>query len=367
MCQRAYLGKSSILELPSVLEQFVPKRILLVRGKKSYELCGAQVALSSIFVNLECQVLDFQDFKENPQSEDLDKGILLLEKYQPDLIIAIGGGSVIDMAKLMRFFYSYSGDKKKNIYQRKKPLIPLIAIPTTAGTGSEATHFAVLYMEKVKYSVAHKDVLPDIAIVDPQFTFNVPKYLSACTGFDALAQAIEAYWNVNATGESDEYAIKAVKLLWPNLELAVNAPTEDVREKISEGAYWAGRAINITKTTAPHAFSYPFTTYYGLPHGHAVALTFPFFFQLNLSGIDLKKEVDSMKYNSKMEILIEILDNKNIDWKNYLANIGLFSCKRMKDCKVSFLLDKVNIDRLTNNPVECTDEIRTELLKSLIN
>ncbi|UVR99887.1 hypothetical protein NXW55_21010 [Bacteroides fragilis] len=74
-----------------------------------------------------------------------------------------------------------------------------------------------------------------------------------------------------------------------------------------------------------------------------------------------------MKYNSKMEILIEILDNKNIDWKNYLANIGLFSCKRMKDCKVSFLLDKVNIDRLTNNPVECTDEIRTELLKSLIN
>ena len=175
----------------------------------------------------------------------------------------------------------------------------------------------------------HTDILPDVAIVYPPFTYNNPKYLTACTGFDALAQGIESYWNVNATEESDEYAKRAIQLLWPNLPVAVNAPTKQARDKVSEGSYWAGRAINITKTTAPHAFSYPFTTYYGYPHGHAVALTFPFFMQYNCmvrnSKLQCSLNVDA--YNEKIKILCDLLSFSFMttygDMVKYIMKLGL--------------------------------------------
>ena len=227
MEQRFFLGESSIKELIPILQEYTPDHIFLVRGKKSYEKCGAQAVLESVFVKLACGVTEFFDFEANPKIEDMEKGLSLLKEYPTNMIIAIGGGSVLDMAKLLRFFYSYSGNPTGGEFEKKRQLIPLITLPTTAGTGSEATHFSVLYKDKVKYSVEHDAILPDVAIVYPKFTYGNSKYLTSCTGFDALAQAIEAYWNVNATEESDKYAAKAIKLLWPNLPLVVNSPTAE--------------------------------------------------------------------------------------------------------------------------------------------
>ena len=114
------------------------------------------MALNSVFLRLGCEVVEFCDFDKNPKMEDLEKGIELLNDSGSSLVLAIGGGSVLDMAKLIRFFFSYSGDKTGNSFRKEQDLLPLIVLPTTAGTGSEATHFAVLYKDNIKYSVAHE-------------------------------------------------------------------------------------------------------------------------------------------------------------------------------------------------------------------
>ena len=364
--QLAFIGTASIEKLLPVLQKYAPNHIFLVRGKKSYEISGAKAAINELLTVLDCNITEFYDFEENPKIEDLRRGLSLLRQSHSSLIIGIGGGSVLDMSKLLRFFYSYSGEETGTFFKKECELLPLVALPTTAGTGSEATHFAVLYKDKVKYSVEHDDILPDVAIVYPPFTYNNPKYLTACTGFDALAQGIEAYWNVNATKESDEYAERAIKLLWSNLPLAVNSPTNLVRDKVSEGSYWAGRAINITKTTAPHAFSYPFTTYYGYPHGHAVALTFPFFFRLNTSLIEkLEKDIDKTLYSLKINLLMSLIESNYTILDEYLSNIMLVKKQFLSKNDIDSVFSGVNETRLVNNPINITECMKDNLKKEI--
>lgn len=355
MIQQAYIGLESIGKFKEFAERLNPQKVLLVRDKRAYTICGAQSAIEYVFNNV--TILDFYDFQENPKIEDVYKGLSVLEATGADLIVGIGGGSVMDMAKLIRFLHSYSIDDGFKPLRKEQELIPLALLPTTAGTGAEATHFAVVYKNKKKFSLAHNDVLADVAVVNPTFTYKVPAYITACTGFDALAQAIEAYWNVNANDESDQYAKKAIGLLEDNLYQAVHSPNAEVRNKVSEGAYWAGRAINITKTTAPHAFSYPYTTYYGLPHGHAVAMTFPQFFALNYGNEENyigKRPL--AEHQLRMDRLYSWL---HIDGKStacqqitkYILSLGL-SLSSPQDFNPKVILDNVNMERLGNNPVK---------------
>ena len=347
--QETYIGEGSIRVLTELLRKKSPQKRLIVRGKKSYSLCGAQKIIKNLIDNLKLTVSEFSDFTENPKEEDVIKGLQVLYREKPEIIIGIGGGSVIDMSKLLRFYYYHPNKFKTNSIYKSGFYIPLIAIPTTAGTGSEATHFAVMYSNKIKFSIAHPDVLPDVAIVDPVFTYHNPAYLTACTGFDALAQAIESYWNVAATTESQKFALQAIQLIWENLPLAINNENcIEVRQKIAEGAFWAGKAINITKTTGPHALSYSFTTYYHIPHGHAVAYTFPFFFAKNTY---LKAELD---YQERIETLLKILNVKSTDNRtqffiNYLEKISL-SLRLPEEFDFSLILSNINMDRLKNNP-----------------
>jgi alcohol dehydrogenase class IV len=296
-----------------------------------------------------------------------------MEKAQPDVIISIGGGSVIDMAKLIRFFYSYDGDISSSNFIQKRKLIPLIAIPTTAGTGSEATRFAVVYKNNKKFSLDHSDVLPSVAIVDPVFTYRLPPYLTACAGFDALAQAIEAFWNVHATKESDEFAQKAIDLLWKNLPAAVLSGNDTAaRNNVSEGSYYAGRAINITRTTAPHAFSYSFTTHYGYPHGHAVAMTFPFFMQYNYAHKkeQIHQSLDLEKHHRKMNYLYNMLDidsalsaQKTLEW--YIANLGL-SLRLPENFNAELIVNNTDLQRLQNNPRIMNDVTIHDVINYLV-
>lgn len=366
MKQIAFIEQSAICHLRNILEENNVSKVFLVRGRRSYKLSGAEEDIEEIVSLSGIQLIHFYDFEENPKLEDVLKGLELLKTANADIILAVGGGSVLDMAKLIRFYYAFTGDPVGGVYKKERNNIPLVAIPTTAGTGCETTHFAVLYKDKVKYSIAHDAILPDYAIVDPRYTYNNSSYLTACTGFDALAQAIEAYWNVYATSESDEYAIRAIRLLWPNLPLAVNEPTISIRNKMSEGAYWAGRAINITKTTAPHAFSYPFTTYYGILHGHAVSLTFLAFFEVNtFFECGLSDKLSPILYLEKMKKLFVILGipyvkNLSIQILNkYIQSLGLTTERTFDD---KLILENVNYDRLSNNPVIITGEIAKHVL-----
>jgi alcohol dehydrogenase class IV len=358
--QRALVGKISIDQFSSLLYDIRPKKIFLVRGKESYESCGAKYFIESSIAKPQCRVYEFFEFETNPKNEDVEKGLTRLTGQEPDIIIAAGGGSVIDTAKLVRFFYSYNGNITGNNFEKRKELIPLIALPTTAGTGSEATHFAVVYKDKVKYSIAHADIVPDICVVNPIFTYNNPKYLAACSGFDALAQGIEAYWNIHATEESDNYALKAIELIFENLPLSVNLKIKESMDKVSEGSYWAGKAINITKTTAPHAMSYAFTAHYGIPHGTAVALTFPFFMKYNTHiGNRYYRGVSSReKHDKKMDILFSVLRINKPDYivrifRNYIKALGL---RLSVEFNNETIIRSINRERMDNNPKRLSKE-----------
>lgn len=132
-------------------------------------------------------------------------------------------------------------------------------------------------MNNIKYSVTDKEISATESFIDYTFTLTASPYLTACTGLDALAHAIESYWSIKSTDESRGFAIQAIQYIYPNLLKCITEPTEYTRKQLAIGAHLAGKAINISFTTAAHAYSYGITTYLHLPHGHAVACTLPYF------------------------------------------------------------------------------------------
>ncbi|MBA7584889.1 hypothetical protein ES708_26855 [subsurface metagenome] len=248
------------------------------------------------------------------------------------------------MAKSISILTTQKGDLEKFI-KGKAPLkrreIPSIMIPTTAGTGSESTHFSVVYINKIKYSLAHNTLLPDFVILDPVFTENLPPYITACTSMDALCQAIESFWSTKSTDESRIYSKQAIELIMTNIMKNVNNPDRASREKMLIASNLAGKAINIAKTTAAHSISYSLTSCFNVPHGHAVALTLPYFieFNNNVSSENLQDNRGVEFIKDRMSELFIILKVKTAtEAKDKLLNI-------MKEINLETKISKLGINR----------------------
>jgi alcohol dehydrogenase class IV len=281
--QKVFFGIGTLKKnLDKLISEFCAKKIFLVYGKNSFRLSGAEEIFSGhIIENVSYAVFNPTP---NPDIEEIKKGVARFKEFKPDMIIAVGGGSVIDSAKAINALSVQPDDPILYIKGDKKlgdGGKPLVAIPTTAGTGSEVTKFATIYINKKKYSLESEKIVPDVAVVDPTLTYSLTPYLTASNGLDALCQGIEAYWSVNSTEKSRGYAQKAMALAFTNIVDAVKTPTEEVRVAMAKASHLSGKAITISKTTACHAVSYPLTSYFGVPHGHAVALTMPAFLVFN--------------------------------------------------------------------------------------
>ncbi|MBW8000498.1 MAG: phosphonoacetaldehyde reductase [Planctomycetes bacterium] len=374
MTQQIYSGYNCHTQLRSILKDFRPKNIFLVTGQNSYHLSGAESLIGKIIS--EFKHVRFYECEVNPKLEDIEKGVDLFHKEKCDFVVGIGGGSVMDIAKSISLLATQQSKIEEIIKKEtaiKQREIPSVMIPTTAGTGSESTHFSTIYIGKTKYSLAHESLLPDIVILDPTFTDKLPASITACTGMDALCQSIESFWSVNSTEESRKYSTQAIRLLMSNLVKGVLAPDKNTRESLLIASNLAGKAINIAQTTAAHAISYPLTSYYNIPHGHAVALTLPYFIKLNsdiaLENLQDKRGIDFVKNN--MAELIELLDvhtpdeardkiiniMKEIKLETRLSNLGIG-----KDSIKIIVENGFNPQRMKNNPKVITE---TEL-RSLI-
>ncbi len=346
-------------ELVSFVKDFSPSKIFLVRANKSFEVSGAKLFIENLIGTAE--ITSFHNFSVNPKIEDLQKGIEIFREGDFDLIIAIGGGSVLDMAKLISVL-SHQHSELANLItgnaQIAEHKTPLLAIPTTAGTGSEATMFSVVYIDNMKYSVNSPSILPNSVYLSPYFLKTASPYLAACTGLDAFCQAVESIWSVNATEESESYGLKAIGLIWNNLHSAVVLSDALAMEQMLEASFLAGKAINITKTTAPHAISYAFTTYYNIPHGHAVALSLPYFLGFNYAltnqnctdprGVEsVKMRIDKVLnlINADIETAYAVLDN-------FFRKVGITInlSELIKDFDPSIIAENINVERLGNNP-----------------
>ncbi len=273
--QREYVGEGVLDRLGDILADLSPVTVLIVHGRGSYQCSGAESALRSLHDDYQISTIEFRGGLLT--LDELTQGVLAYKKSRPDVVIAIGGGSVIDLAKSINALAFQRGPILPYLTSERELTTGgrlLIALPTTSGTGSESTHFATVYNNGRKYSLSHREhVLPDIAIVDPLLSASMPPNITASTGLDALSQGIESYWSTQSTEESRSYAIKAIDLAWNYLKDATLDPNQFSRNALAQAAHFSGKAINISFTTASHSISYPLTSRFNIPHGLAVALT----------------------------------------------------------------------------------------------
>jgi len=377
MNQKEYFGYGSIRNLKDILKEENPNKIFLVTGKKSYEKSGIKDYVTQYLQNYD--FVHFDDFSSIPLFDDVKRGILEFRNEKCDLVIAIGGGSVIDFAKLTNILESQDNNQIDYVRQARKiekPGKPLVAIPTTSGSGSEATHFAVVYVKERKFSVASSHILPKYSIIDPEFTKSLSSKITAISGIDVLCQAIESWWSINSTSLSRSFSKESIKLILHNLLITVRNPTEETRLCMARASNLAGKAINITKTTAPHAISYPLTYFFGIPHGHAVSLTLGEFFIFN-SSVDksnitnLNKLDDYQKIFSELLDVLEVTDALSAKQKirKLLIDLNLkskFSMFNITNKDIPLILNNVNIERLDNNPRKVSRDELESILVSLI-
>lgn len=222
----------------------------------------------------------------NPTQKHVIETMQQIGNRKADVIVTIGGGSAIDLAKAISLFHNseknstYTLEEITDVIKNKKykaaGYLDIIAVPSTAGTGSEVTQWATIWDEKktCKYSIDHPLLKPRMAIIVPELTISMPPVMTLSTGLDAMCQAIESYWSKHTTPVVQEIAYRAIELVIQNLRKAVVEPYNIiVREKLCKASVLAGLAFSQTRTTACHSISYPLTMIYGLPHGLAASIT----------------------------------------------------------------------------------------------
>ena len=241
----------------------------------------------------------FSDVESDPSFDTIKKGVEMMETFKPDVIIAIGGGSPIDAAKGMWLFYEHPDadieglklkfmDIRKRTYKFPKlgEKCKMVAIPTTSGTGSEVTSFAVITDKKLnkKYPLADYELTPDVAIVDPDLVMSLPKSVTADTGMDVLTHALEAYVSNMASDFTDGLAEKAVQLVLENLENAYNDGTnKQAREKMHNSSTIAGMAFTNAFLGVNHSIAHKIGAEFHLPHGRINAILLPYVIRYNSS------------------------------------------------------------------------------------
>ena len=270
MTQTIITAENGYAGLDAWLEQIGAKTILLVCDESIRFLKG----ISAHFEQIESRgikLVRFSDFQPNPLYESVVAGVQEYLQNNCGAIIALGGGSAMDVAKCVKLFSNM--DHGRNYLEQTivPNTIPFLAIPTTAGTGSEATRYAVIYYNDAKQSVTSESIIPEAVLLDPGVLKTLPEYQKKSTMMDAFCHALESFWSVNSTEESRQFSKQAIELVLKNMD-GYLANMDDGNAGMLLAANTAGKAINITQTTAGHAMCYKITSLFGCAHGHAAAL-----------------------------------------------------------------------------------------------
>ena len=310
----------------------------IIKTKKPLLVCDN--AFDSFGIRFPCEYVRFSDFKANPRYEDTIAGAKVLRKSKCDFIVAIGGGSSIDTAKAIKYYNHVD--------------LPMMAVPTTSGTGSEATHFAAIYKCGEKQSIADERLLPDYVILKPDLLRTLPAYQKKCTMLDALCQAIESWWSRKATKESIEYSQQAIKLILNNVDSYLKNEDEGNKNMLN-ASNLAGKAINITTTTAPHAMCYKLTSLYGLPHGHAAAICLPEVWRYMGGFDDIAKALGKSNHEEAVSFFEMILQD-----------LEILPPESVTAEHLEILTNSVNTQRLYNNPIQFDKDTIKDLYKKIL-
>lgn len=346
------------------------------KTKKVFLVCDNAFPFLKLSKELEkCPIphVIFDQFTPNPLYEDVCRGVELFRKEGCDTIVAVGGGSTIDVAKCIKLFSAMDAGRNYLEQETKENHIPLIGIPTTSGTGSESTRFAVIYYQGAKQSISSPAAIPQLAILDADVLDTLPIYQKKCTMMDALCQGIESWWSVNSTEESRSLSRQAVRTILDTMDgYLANRP--EGNEAMLRAANLAGQAINITQTTAAHAMSYKLTSLFGLPHGRAVAVCLPHVWQYMLEHPEHCVDARGQAYllETLTDISCEIGCCHMKDAPKQMADLyaTLFRTEYPENFRMEeldLLTASVNPVRLKNNPVALSSEVVHSLYTDILS
>lgn len=353
-------GEGACRCLRAQLDRLGARRPLLVRDPAATAATNIDDELTTALSDGDpCTVLDVG----TPLApEDVDRYGQQCHEGKFDCVVAVGGGATLDAAKLIALRASNDKPMASMVggeYEANS--IPIIAVPTTAGSGSEATQFAVLFVDGEKHSISHASLRPSVAIVDPTLIASVPRKVAAAAGLDVLCQAIESLWSRRGDDKSRLFASESLRLVVPNLHPAVMQGDADAQAALCLASHLAGQAINRSTTTICHALSYMITARYRVPHGMAAAATLPASLLFNYQQVSAQagdaehclKELSSVFQCSTVEAIARelVLLIRSVGGAASVAELALPA-----DYKAAEHARKFNPERLRNNPRPATPD-----------
>ena len=354
MPQLVWKGQEGYEEFFRVLEEKEIKTLFLVCDKALPFL-----PLDFFFAKLkelDISICSLNDFDANPLYKSVVKGVEAFRRSGAKMIAAFGGGSAMDVAKCIKL-YANMDPVRSYLEQEIVPnQVELFAIPTTAGTGSEATQYAVIYHQGEKQSISHPSCIPSMVLFDPTLLRTLPEYQKKSAMLDALCHGIESAWSVRSTPESLEDSFAAIQKVMAWMEPYL-AGEDAAAEEMLLAANLAGKAINITQTTAAHAMSYKLTSFYGLAHGHSAALCLPHLWRYMREHpencIDPRGAGHLSEIFGKIEKAMGCSEEKRGEefFLELLQRLGIKSPENWSDEDIPALAVSVNPVRLKNNPV----------------
>lgn len=352
-------GTGSIAQIGVQAKKLNATKLVIVTDK----IIRQTGLLAKVTTPLEEEACDFDimdDVIPEPPFENLEQIAKQLEGKGYDLLIGIGGGSALDITKVLSVMLRNKGDVREmvGIEKIKNPGIPTILIPTTAGTGSEVTYNAIFtdLQDHVKKGIVSPYLLPKVAIVDPELTLTVPPAVTAATGMDALVHAIESYTAIRANELTDGIALQSIKLISRSLRKAVfNGKDLKAREDMAMGSLLAGISLGNAGVGAVHALAYPLGGKFKVPHGVANSLLLPFVMKYNVvSNLEkfaevakaLGENVEGLSLRKSAERVVESLAQlaKDIGIPTSLKEVGVTPADIP-----ALAIEASKIDRLLNN------------------
>lgn len=355
---------------------YLKEYIKEIGGAKGVLVCGKSFEKNGTadeFVKLSDGLIKavFSDVRPNPTTDNVDDCVKIMRELGADFAVALGGGSPMDCCKAACAI-AKGNDKIRAYHSEGKAIcaheaIPMIAVTTTSGTASEVTNISVLTdVEKnLKNPMNDNAMYPKIAVIDPELTLTVPPQITASTGLDVLAHAVESYWATIHQPVCTACSIYSARLVFEWLERAYNNPSDlEAREKMAEASIVAGVAFSHPRTTGSHACSFPLTNIYGVPHGEACAFTLDYFIKFNADHADSDGRITALARDCGFESPYAMADEitamkKRMGMVCTLSEIGCTTDEQIEE-----LTEKSMSMLMTRNPITLTKEdIREMYLK----
>ncbi|EKQ58094.1 MULTISPECIES: iron-containing alcohol dehydrogenase [unclassified Clostridium] len=352
------------------LKEIKYNKAFIVTGGQSMFNSGVIDKVKEYLGNDEDRIFVYSGIGKNPTTEEVKKGIESIKKFEPDLVVAVGGGSPIDAAKIIALVYEYPELKVENltncILPEKRYKTKFVAIPSTSGTASEVTHVSVLTYEDVnlKLGIKSPSLRPDVAILDGNIPMTLPYNIAAETGMDALTHAIEAYINKTGDDFTEVLAKGAIEGLIEWLPIACNNKDIESRQKVHNYQSMAGMAFSNSGLGMVHGVSHAFGGKYNLAHGLTNAVILPYAMKYNSRDKEVSKKFSKLSAVIGTNIIEKVaMLNKELGIPNCIKDTGISEEDFNKDYEL--LVKNSMCGSTVANPIKIDIEVMKEFVKTV--